>query len=207
MKTYTDPSIAFADAYRNVSKRLHEIPFIKAYETYDSVREAAQKNNIDAFSLDDRCLALIAYWSLITVYFVASVDHALIKIGKTKDVARRFASLSNMSPAPLRLAYTVEYDVSLESRIHDYLSDYRAHGEWFHAAPEVVDFVRGVKDKGHRWMISKVGDADHNWIAYRRADERKQSEWRRDMRLRERNVDIQKAKQLIGEAKLRASGG
>lgn len=199
MMTYTDPSIAFADAYRNVSSRLHEIPFITAYETYVKVRESAKRNRVETFSLDERCLALITHWSLIAVYFVASVDHALIKIGKTADLNRRFASLVNMSPAPLEVAYVVEYDVGLEKRIHQHLEDHRAHGEWFHASAEVVDFIRGVKNNGHRWMIEQVGDADHNWIAYRRAHERKQSEWRTYMKSGMRKRDIENAKASVAE--------
>lgn len=187
MKKYTDQSIAFADAYRSVSKRLPETPFIKAYETYLKVSEAAERNRSAMFSLDDRCLALVAYFSLVDTYFVASVDHALIKIGKTKHIGKRFSSLQTMSPAPLELAYVVEYDVMLESRIHAHLAEYRAHGEWFHATPEVVDFIRGIKDNGHRWLIDQVGDACHEWIAQRRLkDQRMLGFWSVDIADRRR---------------------
>jgi hypothetical protein len=101
---------------------------------------------------------------LTTVYFIAAVDAGKIKIGKTTNIQKRMATLTTMSPVPLQLVHSVQYDNNLERRIHEHLKEYRAHGEWFHADKPVLEFVRNVKNKGIEWLVKRVGDAPDYWM-------------------------------------------
>lgn len=99
-----------------------------------------------------------------TIYFVASVADGLIKIGRTTDIEKRMAGLCNMSPTPLQLVAAVKYHPYLERLIHDHLSDYRAHGEWFYADKPVIEFLREVKRGGIEWVIAELGLEDRDDI-------------------------------------------
>lgn len=115
-------------------------------------------------TLDEKKLLFVARHSLTTVYFIAAVDAGKIKIGKTVDLKKRLASLSTMSPVDVTLVCSVDYDDGLEGRIHRHLSEYRSHGEWFHADPFVLDFIRGYRDGGIRWLVEQVGESGEYWM-------------------------------------------
>jgi hypothetical protein len=126
--------------------------------------EKAKREGVRNLTLLQKQQLYVFRHSLTTVYFIAAPDVAMIKIGKTVDLKKRMATLRTMSPAPLELACTIEYDAGLEARIHQYLKKYRSHGEWFHATKEVVDFMRGYCDEGIHWVVARVGDCPGCWI-------------------------------------------
>lgn len=66
------------------------------------------------------------------VYFIEATN-GYVKIGRSDDPNRRFGDIVNMSPIPLCLVHTIHSAncVLAESAIHDKLSKYRRHGEWF----------------------------------------------------------------------------
>lgn len=65
-----------------------------------------------------------------------------IKIGKASDLKARLAGLQTGSPVQLELIGGVPAPAEAEREIHKVLGSYRYVREWFHPAPEVLDFVQ-----------------------------------------------------------------
>ena len=77
------------------------------------------------------------------VYFVEAPSERLIKIGKTRDIRQRMATLTAASPAPLRLLGVVLHQYGrYELHLHAHFAHLRAHSEWFRVAPELRRFIR-----------------------------------------------------------------
>jgi hypothetical protein len=75
------------------------------------------------------------------VYFIQAAN-GLIKIGTTKDIRDRLYGLRNSSPVSLRLVGLIAADEAEEQALHRRFASFRAHGEWFAPAEELVLFVR-----------------------------------------------------------------
>lgn len=84
------------------------------------------------------------------VYFIEALGLDLIKIGVANCVRSRMASLVPMSPAPLKLLCKTPTDRigSLEKELHARFAEHRAHGEWFRAAPPVVEYIDALRADG-----------------------------------------------------------
>jgi len=129
--------------------------------------ESARAKKVDTFTLEEKKLMFVASHCITTVYFIAAVDAGKIKIGKTVDIEKRLATLRTMSPVDIELVCTIDYDEGLERRIHEHLKEYRANGEWFYADQPVLDFIRGYRTNGIRWVVDRVGDAHNSWMSCR----------------------------------------
>jgi len=73
------------------------------------------------------------------VYFVEGAG--LIKIGVSKDVEKRIASLKNGSPVPLTLLGYIQGSRALEAELHERFADIRDHGEWFQATDVLRQYI------------------------------------------------------------------
>ena len=88
------------------------------------------------------------------VYFVFAPELRRIKIGFTRDVARRFTSLRNSSPCDLLLIGSVRAAPVAEGAFHGLLQDFRRYGEWFDLTAEVgrtVLIVQAYGEEGAPW--------------------------------------------------------
>jgi hypothetical protein len=65
------------------------------------------------------------------VYVVAAQGLTLAKIGTTRNIKSRFATLQGGSPVPLDLRSTYPGGYLLEAFLHHRFASIRAHGEWF----------------------------------------------------------------------------
>lgn len=67
------------------------------------------------------------------VYLVKAVGTNRCKIGRARDVNKRFIDLKTQSPFPLKLiaSFYVDDTVDQEKRLHKVASAFRVHGEWF----------------------------------------------------------------------------
>jgi hypothetical protein len=73
------------------------------------------------------------------VYFIASPETGRVKIGFTsKSPDQRLRSLQTGSPTELRLMCFQPGTKADEAHLHDILSPFRLHGEWFEAGDLVV---------------------------------------------------------------------
>lgn len=87
------------------------------------------------------------------IYFIHAPLAGLIKIGRSRNVAKRLAELQTYSPVSLVLVGTIgtdsdqaatrfdSFDRREEERIHLRFHHLRRHGEWFEASRELLAFV------------------------------------------------------------------
>lgn len=73
------------------------------------------------------------------VYFAQADDR--VKIGWSKHVASRLAQLQTGSPTPLKLLGAIPGARAAERRLHEQFAHLRLTGEWFRAAPELLDHI------------------------------------------------------------------
>lgn len=98
-------------------------------------------------------------WTVIErpgVYFIRL--HDFIKIGQASCVVTRASILKPYWPiAAQNLGYIPEQDTTtrreLESEIHELFGKIRHRHEWFHATPELMDYIR---DHALPWPSRKV---------------------------------------------------
>lgn len=79
------------------------------------------------------------------IYIVQCGDH--YKIGKTKNVKRRFIQLQSSMPYPLRLEHQSQHDnvVQVERELHTMFHDKWIRGEWFKLSDEdLAWFKKGI---------------------------------------------------------------
>jgi len=76
------------------------------------------------------------------VYFIQGADK--IKIGIAQDPQSRFENIQNMSPIRLRLLAVQSGGYELETELHKRFDHLRQHGEWFSAAPELMNYIEGL---------------------------------------------------------------
>ena len=77
------------------------------------------------------------------VYFIRGTN--LIKIGCSDDPEARLKALQIGSPAPLRIVASISGGYELERTLHARFVKYRAHGEWFHAADEILSYLQEIQ--------------------------------------------------------------
>ncbi len=90
------------------------------------------------------------------VYFLATRDRKLVKIGKTRspETTRR-AKLAGQSPVPLDLIAEIDGYTRVEKRIHAQFAQYREHGEWFRYEGALQLFVEAIVKTGAHPCITE----------------------------------------------------
>lgn len=78
------------------------------------------------------------------VYFIEAEGTGCIKIGVANCSWYRMKTLDTMCPVKLTLLGIIPTDKQgrLEKEIHQRFAAYRAKGEWFHAVPEILDYIK-----------------------------------------------------------------
>ena len=73
------------------------------------------------------------------VYVYLLESGSAYKIGISRNVPHRMATLGCASSSPVELVALRRGGSNLEARLHRRLKDYRMNGEWFRACPEVFE--------------------------------------------------------------------
>lgn len=81
------------------------------------------------------------------VYFVEAVGTDLVKIGFSRDLARRFSALQAHGGATLRLLAAVPGTEKRERAIHKRFAGDRAHGEWFKRTPQLSARIDRARER------------------------------------------------------------
>lgn len=82
------------------------------------------------------------------VYFIAPIEGGPVKIGTTKNINQRLATIQSSSPLPLHLISCAPGDRDLETSLHAMFHTERLHGEWF----EPSNWLLGVAAEfADRW--------------------------------------------------------
>lgn len=108
----------------------------------DSVMQRMLRKNARSGSAIDALMeAMIEEFG--TVYFLQAGP--FIKIGFTRwPVQRRIAQLSTGCPYQIILLAEVRGSPDFEALCHRKFSEHRAHGEWFHATTEILNFIFSI---------------------------------------------------------------
>jgi len=82
-----------------------------------------------------------------TVLYLIKAENGLVKVGIATDFDNRLSGLRSSSASSLEVLRTFEVDDarSVEQEIHERLSEYNEHGEWFDLSNRSIDgFVESV---------------------------------------------------------------
>lgn len=80
------------------------------------------------------------------VYFIQCQDR--VKIGYSLDPVKRLTKVNADAPYSCALLGSVDADTFPEAELHKRFAAYRVHSEWFWAAPEIIEFIRGKSPDG-----------------------------------------------------------
>lgn len=76
------------------------------------------------------------------VYVLGAKGSPTVKIGRSIDLAKRFADIQRMSPTPLEILWSYPGDHELETRLHRHFRKLRSHGEWFTFEGSPVEAIK-----------------------------------------------------------------
>lgn len=95
------------------------------------------------------------------IYFVQGVNGGPIKIGTSRDPARRLSTMNTGSPEPLELLVKCRALPGMENRLHRIFAAGRLHGEWFDAdTPGLAEFIElQIRKIRHAQMYPYVRSA------------------------------------------------
>lgn len=88
------------------------------------------------------------------IYFISSGND--VKIGMSKDVAKRLNTLQMASPAKLVLEAAIEAYEALEFVLHDAFKASRQHGEWFKRTSKLDEIINLAKQNDLKAIEKEV---------------------------------------------------
>lgn len=89
------------------------------------------------------------------VYFARTNPSGLIKIGYSGNPDLRAGTLKYEIGEPLQILFTIPGGRVQENGFHKRFAAYRSHGEWFHEAGKLHDFLKAKGHAGTRVVIEK----------------------------------------------------
>lgn len=97
------------------------------------------------------------------VYLITFGDRKYCKIGHTKDVGKRIASMQTSLPLDIELVACIEGDIDTERAIQGMFSSLRTRGEWFIFDKKIEDLFNNdidVAKISKETPISRLGDTE-----------------------------------------------
>ncbi len=79
------------------------------------------------------------------VYFLEAME--FIKIGTTTSIAQRIEDIQSGLPCAAMLLHDEPGHYDLETDLHRRFAHLRVKGEWFRKEPELLDFIRTLKER------------------------------------------------------------
>ncbi|MEU6071396.1 GIY-YIG nuclease family protein [Streptomyces sp. NPDC047082] len=89
------------------------------------------------------------------VYVMGSDQWPYVKIGYSKDPAKRLWFVQVGSPVRLELLATYEGGRALEAALHRYFAQYRMSGEWFDLGSKAVERIGVAVDMGITLLLAR----------------------------------------------------
>lgn len=77
------------------------------------------------------------------VYFATGMG--MVKIGCSVDVEKRLLTVTEWIPFPVSLVASMPGSYALEATIQRMFAEEWSHGEWFHASPRLMAFIKDVQ--------------------------------------------------------------
>lgn len=82
------------------------------------------------------------------VYFIATRDRSMVKIGFSRSPQKRLRELAAASPVLLDLLATAPGRECDERALHERFLSLHVRGEWFNASPELMNVVCAISISG-----------------------------------------------------------
>lgn len=82
------------------------------------------------------------------IYFIATTDRSMVKIGSSYDPGKRRNSLQIGSPVPLEFIALAQGTTADERKIHATFEPHRSHGEWFRGHHDVLRLADVIDSTG-----------------------------------------------------------
>ena len=101
------------------------------------------------------------------VYFIRRKDTREIKIGVTRDLAKRLNSLQAAHAVALEVLALVPGGVWLEKELHRRFAEYRLLGEWFRECDAIHRWLRRKTRRGLPRLVDESGPSSPPWGALR----------------------------------------
>lgn len=79
------------------------------------------------------------------VYFAQAVSGGPIKIGVSRDISARLATLQTGSPLILRILGFQEGSRAIEAALHRRFAAHHVHNEWFEPCEALLGYIEGLK--------------------------------------------------------------
>lgn len=95
----------------------------------------------------------------MTIYFIQCESSKKIKIGRTKVLKKRTATLKSQNSTPLTLLASVKGHPSVETGLHRMLSDEHSHGEWFNESDGVKEAMAAASKSQIRMAAFSLNHA------------------------------------------------
>jgi len=101
------------------------------------------------------------------VYVVKCAATGLCKIGVSRGIANRLASIETSSATRLTLFTVIDGNWALEQKLHERYGAFREHGEWFRLANEQLrEIVPVAMDTTRPITTTPAVEIDTSWIDY-----------------------------------------
>lgn len=136
---------AKADGRRHYSRHVAELPRLDETFRFLAEQRALHRGDMIGAFLAPAVEAMelaIAERDGSSVYFADAGGQ--IKIGWSRKVGARLAQLQTGSAVPIKLLATTPGGLALERRLHKQFHHLRLSGEWFLAAPELLNHIAGL---------------------------------------------------------------
>lgn len=89
------------------------------------------------------------------IYIIQAKCNGLVKIGKTKDISKRFLGLQSQSPCELEMIHFFETEKprNFEMALHRMFWKYRHHAEWYDLTDREIAFLRSLSDDDYEMAM------------------------------------------------------
>jgi len=82
------------------------------------------------------------------IYFIASRELKMVKIGYTFNIAKRFGEIQQACPVPLFIPIVIKGGKKKEKELHIRFSEHHSHREWYRLEGKLDDYIhRGMREK------------------------------------------------------------
>lgn len=82
------------------------------------------------------------------VYFMATIDRSMVKIGSSSSPDERLDKYRYWSPVELEIIAVAPGSYAEEFALHRLFKDHHSHREWFYGAPEILSAAAAIKEAG-----------------------------------------------------------
>lgn len=82
------------------------------------------------------------------VYFITTSDRSMVKIGSSRNPAKRLESCMTWSPIRLEIIAVAPGSYAEEFALHRLFKAYHSHFEWFRGASEIFDAADLIHKNG-----------------------------------------------------------